>query len=355
MLLYYHTASPTYVRCDKFVQEFQNHQIDYTFLGAQRKGVQVWESDANCRKSKFRFGHGFLSILPLISYILEGVILLRRTRPDKILITNEELYLIPLLARYKGIVILDAIDALDIRTNNTPGIIHRFFVAFTLFVRRRVSFIIEVEEFRSERLPEFKNKTFVLRNIPEDIDFPQIIEPRDKAEKYIFAWGSLNEDVNGVEKLIAAVDFMNKTRKDKIKILIAGVIRGANLLQMISERENILTLGFIERQECFSLLDNCLAAFAFYKPINQNFILAAPNKVYEALALGQFLLINSECKISSMCVEAGYASKIKFDDVNGISSAIEGILRRLESGEPRPKPVQFDSRQEWVPVLEILS
>jgi hypothetical protein len=48
------------------------------------------------------------------------------------------------------------------------------------------------------------------------------------------------------------------------------------------------------------------AIFAHYKPLNQNFRLAAPNKVYEAFALARPLLINSEAVISQMCRDEGF-------------------------------------------------
>jgi glycosyltransferase involved in cell wall biosynthesis len=224
-------------------------------------------------------------------------------------------------------IALDAIDALDIRSDSLAslrGLIRRF----VSYARGKADLVVEVEEFRSTLRPAFKNKTIVVRNTPaatnhatEDPVATDDLNPL-LPQKYIYASGSLNSYINGLETLIAAAK-----RFDGLQVVIAGFIKDQPLLDLIeANRDRVVFYGPLSHAQSMALGRQALAIFAHYKPLNQNFRLAAPNKVYEAFALARPLLINSEAVISQMCHDEGFGYVSPYGDV----AALEQEIARMQ-------------------------
>jgi glycosyltransferase involved in cell wall biosynthesis len=333
-ILYSHTSTPTYIRCLKNIAALTEAGHSVIFFGAQREGGPVYDTGAfagvpNLEVELFahKFPHGPSSAI----YLLRFLVALRRkieeVKPDVVLLTNEELILATLFIDKRYRIALDAIDALDIRSDSLAslrGLIRRF----VSYARGKADLVVEVEEFRSTLRPAFRDKTIIVRNTPAATN-PVTDDPAASnnlypplPEKYIYASGSLNSDINGLETLIAAAK-----RFDGLHVVIAGFIKDQPLLDLIeASRDYVIFYGPLSHAQSMALGRQASAIFAHYKPLNQNFRLAAPNKVYEAFALARPLLINSEAVISQMCSDEGFGYVSPYGDV----AALEQEIARMQ-------------------------
>lgn len=326
-ILYAHTASANYVRCHKILNVLGNEKRKVVFFGAHRSSASAenklsFTNNVNLFYFDKIFPHGWKSFICLIQYILKLRKLIKKLEPDVIILTNEELVLSLFLLNIRGKVILDAIDAIDIRWTRNSLLV-KISSIITNYARNRADVIFEVEEFRRLQRSRYIEKTVVVRNTPPAnlISNSQKSNfPLNLPDKFIYASGSLNSGINGIEILIAAVNSLPETIN--VKIIIAGYIPNKDLLKKINESKNFIYLGPVSFEQSLYLSEKSLGIFAFYKPINKNFVLAAPNKVYEAFALGKPLIINREIEISKFCKDEGFGFVIGYDDFNALAKLI---------------------------------
>lgn len=356
-IVYSHTLPPTNVRVRKNIQAFLNLGYNVSYYGINRVGhTKFYEVDFITRDNlkifveekpiSNRFG-GFFQLLKFIKNFADFI---KLNNPDIIVITNEELFLVSffLTREFKQRIVIDAIDALDLRSKEN------FFIEFCLksyvnYVRKNIKSIVEVEEFRSNLRPTFKNKTIIVRNthaiFDSSLDLNQ--DERYKAiisNKFIYCSGTLNKDINGIELLIKAIRSF-----DGIKIVVAGFISDFKLITLLKNNsQNVVFLGSISTADSMYLLSKSLCYFAYYSPSIKNFKLAAPNKVYEAFMFGKPLLINYECLISSFCKENGFGFIAKFDSINDLIMNIQKILS-IDNWEDISDKIKnnFNANYKW--------
>lgn len=328
-ILYAHTTIIDYVRVKKNLEYFDTINSEITYFGAFRAGQIVSENQNNYINTKVIYygktlAHGWKSLVNFVGYLINLNKLIKKEKPSVLILTNEELYLALFFLNTKNIcVVIDAIDALDIRVES--NIVVRWLLGgFVKYVRNKSDKIVEVEEFRKDRFPQFKYKTFVIRNTPyvfkEDIH--QVIEKSSKDLDYIYASGSLNQEINGIEILIDALNLVNSSNPKKIKLVIAGIIIGEKLSNKIQKNNFISYVGSISLNESILLASKSIAIFAFYRPDRLNFINAAPNKVYESFMLGKPILINNECLIAQSCKDKGNGFLSSYFDIVALSENI---------------------------------
>ncbi len=333
-IIYAHTTSVNYVRVKKNLDFFDSMGDEIIYYGAQREGQEqdkLHEINKNFNNVKVSYynktiPHGIRSLFYFFGYIIDLNRLINKHRPDVIVITNEELYLSILLGIGKTKIVLDAIDALDIRVN-----VNSFFRSILKkvveYVRKNVDSIIEVEEFRSLRFPEFNKKTVIIRNTPFLIDEISPTAKINEGKSYIYASGSLNEDLNGIETLIKAVTYLNEKKGCNVFLKIAGILNGDNLKLIVNKSKYVEFIGSVSFKKSLEIASNSIAIFAFYIPDRLNFIYAAPNKVYESFMLGKPILINKECFISDYCVKKGNGYISGFYDYKELSKNISEIYK----------------------------
>jgi glycosyltransferase involved in cell wall biosynthesis len=351
-VLYSHTSTPNYIRCLKNITALTEAGHSVIFFGVQREGGPVYDSSAFAGVSNLKlelyphkFPHGLGSAIYLLRFLLALRQKIEEVKPDVVLLTNEELMLAtPFLdKRYR--IALDAIDALDIRSDSLASL-HVLIRRFVRYARGKADLVIEVEEFRSTLRTEFESKTIVVRNTPSASN-PASVDPATTEDlnpplpqKYIYASGSLNSDINGLETLIAAVK-----RFDGLYVVIAGFIKDQSLLDLIeANRDHVFFYGPLSHTQSMALGLQASAMFAHYKPLNSNFRLAAPNKVYEAFALARPLLINSEVVISQMCCDEGFGYVSPYGDVAALE---QEISRMLEVRIDKSVGVRFNACFSW--------
>lgn len=333
-ILYSHTSAPTYIRCLKNITALTEAGHSVIFFGALREPGPVYDADAFAGVSNLqvelyphKFPHGLGSVIYLLRFLVALRQKIEEVKPDLVLLTNEELMLATPFLDKRYLIVLDAIDALDIRSDSL-ALVRGLARRYVNYARSKADLVFEVEDFRSTLRPEFESKTIVVRNTPVALD-PSTLELAATDEmnpplpqKFIYASGSLNSDINGLETLIAAAKHF-----DGLHVVIAGFIKDQSLLDLIeANSDRIVFYGPLSHAQSMVLGRQALAIFAHYRPLNQNFRLAAPNKVYEAFALARPLLINSEAVISQMCRDEGFGYVSPYGDVAALEQEIARIL-----------------------------
>lgn len=334
-ILYSHTSTPNYIRCLKNITALTEAGHSVIFFGVQREGGPVYDADAfagvpNLKVELYphKFPHGLGSAIYLMRFLVALRRKIEEVKPDVVLLTNEELMLATPFLNKRYRIVLDAIDALDIRSDSLASL-HVLIRHFVNYARSKADLVVEVEEFRSTLRPAFENKTIIVRNTPAASNLATV-DPAASCDlnpplpsKYIYASGSLNSNINGVETLITAAK-----RFDGLHVVIAGFIKDQSLLDMIeANHDHVVFYGPLSHTQSMALGQQASAIFAHYKPLNQNFRLAAPNKVYEAFALARPLLINSEAVISQMCRDEGFGYVSPYGDVAALEQVIACMLQ----------------------------
>ena len=348
-ILYAHTSTPGYVRCLKILGVLAKVNANVVFFGARRSGAAPraaepgW-SNIEVRLRRATMPHGLKSMFALIGYLVELRALIIKENPEVLVLTNEELMLATIFVSGKRYIILDAIDALDIRWNAVWPI-RSIAKLVTNFARRRADTIIEVEEFRRLRREQFLAKTVVVRNAPS-MQMTRLVPEKANIELpslFIYASGSLNPAINGIENLVSAIAGL-----PDVKLVVAGFIEDAQLLGALFGCSRVLFLGPVDFETSLYIASKSAAIFAHYQPVNDNFRLAAPNKVYEAMALGKPILINAEALISGFCEEHNFGFVSRFGDIEALR---EQIVKLLSDGiEPHAREkliASFESEFCW--------
>lgn len=326
LVLYAHTSPINNVRITKNIKKLiTNNKVIY--VGAERDAMNSINSsfldEINSGKlvyilKKKKILNGIKGLFGFIQFIFLLNNQIKKRKPDLIILTNEELvFCLKIINPFLKIkIFLDAIDALDIRTSSKR--LPKFILSKIVnFARKKSSLIIEVEEFRNKLRPQFNDKTIIIRNTPSVVKLSKKINTEGK---YIYASGSLNKDINGLEVLLSACN------NYKIKIIIAGFISDRGLLQLINAHNNCQYIGQVSYEDSLNYAFNSSALFAYYSPVIENFKFAAPNKVYEAFMLGKPLIINSECVISSFCELNNFGFVNDYYDIIGLQDTLQKIF-----------------------------
>lgn len=325
-ILYAHTAPIDYIRVRKNVQVF-NEIGDTTYVGAERENMRYNTSSSfeshlshlTYVKTELCILEGWRGVIGLFKYAhhLRQVVMI--SKPDVVVLTNEELYILFRFLNpwFSGRIIIDAIDALDLRSNR-KRLVTKIFKLIVIYSRKSAEVVVEVEEFRRDLRPNLAFNSVIIRNTPPSKGTREVNVSKVEVP-YIYASGSLNSEINGIETLVSA------TKNSKYNVVIAGDIVDNSLLKSLQDNDHVTLLGRIGFEESIEFAKNSFAMFAHYSPNNLNFVFAAPNKVYEAFMLGKPLLINIECKISDFCVNNGFGYPTIYGDVTGLLSKIRQI------------------------------
>ncbi|MEI1255737.1 glycosyltransferase family 4 protein [Blautia sp. JLR.GB0024] len=118
--------------------------------------------------------------------------------------------------------------------------------------------------------------------------------------------GNLTSERFIVETIDATKDIEN------IELHIGGMGPLAERIEKIAkENENVFFYGKLDYQNVISLEIQCDAMFAFYDPLINNHKYAAPNKFYEALALGKPLMMFKNTGMDNVLTENGFGVAVE--------------------------------------------
>jgi len=117
-----------------------------------------------------------------------------------------------------------------------------------------------------------------------------------------------------------------KKRRD-VEIIIAG--RGSQeVINYILSLPRTKYYGYLSQDKVLKLGVKCHLIVAFYDPSIEINIYAAPNKVYDALALGRPIIINKETKISRKIKEWDCGYCIEYGNVEELNRLLNDIIKK---------------------------
>ncbi len=163
--------------------------------------------------------------------------------------------------------------------------------------------------------------------LPEWVPRPPEAAPRGEAPvkpmgRLTVAYlGVLSED-RGLRCAIEAVRRVG----GPVHLVIAGWgPMAGRVIEAARSTPNVEYLGLLAHRDAMRVMRGADVVLALYDPSNPNNVLAAPNKLYEALSLGKPLIVNDGTALSDLIREWGAGIVVPYCDAESLQSA----LRRL--------------------------
>ena len=166
-----------------------------------------------------------------------------------------------------------------------------------------------------QRLAQIKKthprKTTIIHNSIDinDFDLTKNIckTPKNQRTKIVYV-GILQED-----RLLQEIAEKIKN-EDDLELHIGGFGKYGQYLKNLAKKyKNIFFYGELKYQEVLNLEKSCDVLFATYNPAIPNHQYSAPNKVYEALALGKPIIVCKNTGIDAMVLDNKFGTAIEYD------------------------------------------
>ena len=243
------------------------------------------------------------SIVRYLVYIFRSFLFLGKTGPDYIHCSNEETSF-PVLC-YKFFtgtkVILDIYDSLPDRIE--ANFVIRYFCSLVARISLMYcDLIIVCDDRRLMAIDEkYRKKCLVIENSP-DVTASLKLNELPIGDIKIGLIGNLTIR-RGVDVVLEAL-----AKSEGVKLVIAGPIDEYSLGK-ISNNEAVEYHGILDADGAMELLVSCDASFSFYEPTTKNHIFASPSKIFDAMSVGRYIIVNTEAKVSQFVLsnKIGYS------------------------------------------------
>ena len=152
-------------------------------------------------------------------------------------------------------------------------------------------------------------KLIVIHNSPEikNIEKKEIIESKSKKLKVVYV-GILQDH----RLLLEILDEMKKSKEYEFHIGGFGKYE-AEFKNASNEFNNIYFYGSLKYNDVLNLEKDCDILFATYDPKIKNHKYSAPNKIYEAMALGKPIIVCKNTGIDQLIVDNNIGVAINYD------------------------------------------
>jgi len=236
---------------------------------------------------------------------------------------DEEAFLVCFLAKLLGIrVVLDLYDSFELSSRSRTGSIVLKKVPLLFLSRVCHVFadrIIVTDILRQGLLRAQAKKSLVVPNYPSSNDLPALDtltrEKEQSSSITLFVGGSLSAQ-RGISTLRKLMEI-----RSNIKIICAGWLYD-DVAREFVKSERVQYFGIVSANRAHEISARCDYTFAFYEPGNFNNVYASPNKIYDALCIGQKVLLNSETKISEFMTRAKLVASSPYNDHVSLSKKI---------------------------------
>ena len=328
-VVYIHRQDGTDMRLSKQCNSLQKAGYDVTFLGWERfEYDEKPDPMPTVEKRLFQKKAGAgpagvaLSYLSFIWFIFKQ---LRQIKPEVVHSVNEDTTIFLVLGKpiYGYRLICDIYDSIALRWSNAPlplAWLARF-IAFV--VHRGSDALLVTDKPRWEHLGPVKGKAAIVANYPVDPGTQASRTPLAPEPIRLYVAGSLSKK-RGLEQVLALAE-----QREDIELVCAGWLYD-DYSKIFSHHEKVTFHGVITPAESLKLAASCHAIVALYAPTNHNNLLASPNKLYDALAIGRQVIINREAKVSSWVTENKTGFVLDYGDVK----ALHKIADQLRKTEP---------------------
>lgn len=325
-IIYVYPGNGSDVRSQKTLNTLKGLDNEITFIGWLRSfesepyeipGVNYY---FHCSNTGFG-GINVLKGLPKFWLFIHRII--RRLKPDVVIVVNEENGLLEAIFKKRNIMyVCDIHDSIADRLNNGK-IVEQLASLVQLIVSKRFEKLIFTDDVRKKRANKYFEKSYVIYNAPffEDVHVKDRQYPRS-----IYLNGTLNSE-RGIMQLIKAVNNIRNDGYD-INILVAGLINDKEIEKLIQQTEYIEFVGMVSHKDSLNIMANSLATLAYYAPEIINNIYASPNKVYECMMTQTPVLTNSECVVAKFVEDRKIGLSAPYYDVNKLQENIMQIYNR---------------------------
>lgn len=210
-------------------------------------------------------------------------------------------------------------DVLDTYADRyrVPAIIRALIRAVESYIFRKATLRVHVAEYRHATLRSNncgRASTFTIPNTPMARDLPAISSGR---RFDVIATGNIDKN-RGCDALLAASEALG------ISVCLVGKI-STELYERFRHVKNFTFFSYRPAAESLALCAESRAIYCAYDPASRINILAAPNKIYDAIFCGTPLLINEEILISRELKDLGIASTFVWGDNLSLTRALREI------------------------------
>ena len=187
-------------------------------------------------------------------------------------------------------------------------------------------------------------KLVIIHNTPNlsNINYNRIIKSNSKKEKIVYV-GILQD-----HRLI--METVNELAKNnKFELHIGGFGKYENEIKKIAEKhENIYFYGSLKYNDVLCLEKDCDVLLATYDPNIKNHKYSAPNKVYEAMALGKPIIVCKNTGIDELVEKNNTGFSINYDAKELIKKLEEiskdkKILKLISSNSKK----MYEEKYNW--------
>lgn len=147
------------------------------------------------------------------------------------------------------------------------------------------------------------------------------------------------------------IPFLENSKKlnDIVEVHIGG-FGGLepDIIKIANSSDNIFFYGKLKYEDVLKLENECDCIAAFYETTIMNHIYAAPNKFYEALALGKPLIMIKNSGMSEIVEKEkiGATFETNFDSFKEAIISIENLIKKEKNLSKKEKSI-FQSKYDW--------
>jgi glycosyltransferase involved in cell wall biosynthesis len=261
---------------------------------------------------KKRGGFGKKDILSRLYFLAWANFQVIKLKPKIIISINEDVSFSLLPACYLvGSKLL--VDIHDPISDRLRGAFSKFLAKIVQNIaRKKADKIFVTDQNRYDKLESaYHGKAVIINNFPNKPEFSENIilnSPSAGNDIVISVIGTIHRD-RGIDILSQAIRGLNF-----VKIICAGWCNDQSSKNFIKQ-ESVDYLGVLDQQDSMRAILKSDLVFCYYSPETINNINASPNKIYEALALGRKVLINSETIVSQWVAETNLGYIIPYYDI----------------------------------------
>lgn len=292
--------------------------------------------------SGFRSANLLLSVWRYYFFLIRAVI---RIKPDIVHVVNEDLavMLIPFKPFLRFRMVCDIYDSFKLRYDGKNSVVRGLANLLCKCAWKFSDAILVTDKERRAKLQLDENKTWVVANYPVDPDHLTDIKLEKSGERiYLYVAGTLYSQ-RGLENIIAILNEL-----EDVYVICAGWIYD-DMAKKFIEHSKVEFLGVLTPEESLGYAAACDAIIALYEPVNNNMLLASPNKIYDAMCVGRPVVINSETSISEWVVAQGVGYSCDYSDIDVLKKIIVEIASKKQSGDTQWRHIRdvFEKGFSW--------
>lgn len=294
------------------------------------------------------YGSGLKNILKLISFQIWILKQARKLKNDYNIIHacdfDTSFIASKIAKKYKKKFIYDIYDYyVDC---HTLGFLKSFVERMDIKTINSADCVILCTEQRKKQIKKANpKKMIVIHNTPEiHIQFKT---KKINLEKIKVCYVGILQD----DRLLLEISELFKNNK-KFELHVGGFGKYEEYFKQLSEQyDNIKFYGQMKYDDVLKLEHKCDFLFATYNPIVENHKFSAPNKVYEAMALGKPIIVCKDTGVDKLVESEKIGYTINYDAIS-FMKCLENILEKdYEDISNRTRQLYYD-KYAWTTMEE---